>query len=315
MIAAEIMDKAVDVYKSSFWRQMAWAAVFYVAAIIIGITLGVVSIFVVGLAVGLYAAYGVDDLNVFPIIGLSLVVLWIPLLLLVQAASSTGHILLAKPEFFGRKVKILEAGLFKIFLRVLSALLAQIIFAVPFFIVAGGVILAFIASVGNFFILESLLAFLAFVGLIVVIALSYLAYSHVFSLSISVAIFEDHYFFGTIKRSWELIKTDFFRTLGIQLIWFIAIMVASSAVQGVFSILIQLATMLTGAIPGLFIVGIIVSLIGLFAVPALSTLLVAPLDGIMQATIYFNQRVKNEGFDVELRLDKLLQEGKDNELL
>ncbi|MCL1844792.1 MAG: hypothetical protein FWF77_02700 [Defluviitaleaceae bacterium] len=308
MNAAEIMDKVVDVYKKSFWRQMAWAAIFYVAAFFGTMIFAFITVFLLSFVTIFLVTAGMDDANVFGVFGLAVVALLLPLFLLWQATTSTGHILLAKPEFYGYRKKIFEAGLLKVILRVLTALLAQILFAVPFFIVAAAALIVFLTSVENFFIMESPVAFFSFLALIAAIGLGYLAYSHVFSLSVAVAIFEDCYFFGTIKRSWELVKTDFFRTLGIRTIWFIVVMVVSSTIQGAFQLLTQLSVLIAGAVPWFVIITFFVALFAVFIGPAVAGLLTAPLDGIMQVSIYFNQRIKNEGFGVELRLEKLLHE-------
>ncbi|MCL2356513.1 MAG: hypothetical protein FWC70_05030 [Defluviitaleaceae bacterium] len=309
MNAAEVMDKVVDVYKRSFWKQMAWAAVFYVGVLGGGFFALIVGIFVTAFLIGLLAAFDLGGgANALAIVGISAVILIIPLFLFWQTATGTGHILLAKPELYGFKVKIFDREFFKVVLRVFTALLAQILFTIPFFIVATGAVLAFIASVGNFFITESLSAFFGFLTLLAVLGLGSLMYSHVFSLAVPAAIFEELYFFGAIKRSWELIKTDFFRTLGIRTIWVVVAVIVSTSVQGAFSLVNSAFSLLAGTVPMLFILSFFVTMFTGLAGPAISSIITAPLDGLMQAVIYFNQRIKNEGFDVELQLNKLLHE-------
>lgn len=308
MNAAEIMDKVVDVYKESFWKQIAFAAVFYIVAFIGGIIMGIAGIFFIALVMGAVVGTGFYGANFFAIVGLFALVLMLPLILFWQAATATGHIVLAKQALYGFKIKIFDRGLLKILLRVITALLAQIIFAIPYFIVAIASFLVFVTMVDNFFIFESLLAFFGLTGLIAAIGFGYLAYSHVFSLSVPVAVFEDRYFFGTIRRSWELVKTDFWRMLGIRMLWFGVIAIITSSLQAIFSMINSLVGLLAGTIPVFFILAFFVMMFTGFVGPALATMLTSPMDGLMQATIYFNQRVKNEGFDVEMRLDKLLFE-------
>jgi vacuolar-type H+-ATPase subunit I/STV1 len=137
------------------------------------------------------------------------------------------------------------------------------------------------------------------------VAFVYLALSNVFSISIAVAVYERRYFFGTIKRSWQLVKNDFWNILRIRTMWYLVIFAVMVSAIGMFVLLMSILNAVVGAVSIFGIVGMgLISLFGFLGMLAAS-LLSAPLDGIMQAMIYFNQRMKTEGFDIELRLVKL----------
>jgi hypothetical protein len=182
-------------------------------------------------------------------------------------------------------------------------LLAQVILFIPFtaaviFIVYSSVnALERVQFITDIPILWVIGFFAAFLGTI----FAYLAYSNIFSLS----AYERRYFFDTIRRSWQLVKYNFWKILGVRVIWYLVTAAVLLSVQGAFYLIIALWTALAGTISTGWMVGfavlMLLSLVGM----VLANLLVAPLDGIMQSMIYFNQRMKTEGFDIELRLVKL----------
>ena len=137
------------------------------------------------------------------------------------------------------------------------------------------------------------------------LVIGYWVFSNIFSLSVAVAIFERQMFFSAISRSWQLIKGNFWGIFGVRTIWALAVLAISYAAQGVLSLF------------NIFMGGIIgfggSTLIGLYA--ALSVLVglisfvisfaVMPLEGILHASIYFNQRIKKEGLDIDDAIEGL----------
>ncbi|MCL2388418.1 MAG: hypothetical protein FWC89_12865 [Defluviitaleaceae bacterium] len=304
MNAAELMDKVLDVYKKSFWMQIAFAAIImvvgFVAIFVVVFVLTFALIF--GLGIGVVADAG-EWYYIAMILGMGLLLL--PLFLLWQAFSSSGHILLSRQAFYGHKVRLGHMGLTRVLLRVATSLLAQIILMIPFILVSVAVLYALFIIASEFLLVHEwqFLVFTFFV--IFLLSFLYLVYSHVFSLAIPVAVLEQKHFFATITRSFQLIRPDFWRVFGIRAIWFLVVFAFSSTAQGVFMILNMGIEWLanTAGMGWMALMMITGSLSWLITIAV--SLLSAPLEHIMMALLYFNQRMKNEGLDLEIKLEKL----------
>jgi len=299
MNAAELMDKVFDIYKKSFWNQVAFAAIISIVnigVIFIATTVLMVA-FLALVATGLSLPSPADDVPGMLLLGVVIIIL--PFALIWQVFSALGHILLSRQAFYGYRTSIADMGIFKVFFRVLSVVFALLFVAIPFVAVAFGFIMAFVAFPGG-------LAFSG-VGIVFLLALGfgYLLLANMFSLSIAVAAFERRYFFGALMRSWQLVKPNFWRVFGVRTAWMFSIFAFSFSAQGIFTLLGMLITLVAGTAP----IGVLFSFFGIiftsFIGPMVAAMLVAPLDGIMQSLLYFNQRMKHEGFDLELRLEKL----------
>ncbi|MCL2215729.1 MAG: hypothetical protein FWB91_01785 [Defluviitaleaceae bacterium] len=304
MNAAELFDRAIDVYKKSFWRQLAFAAIVGVLAFAGLIFLGIILAFVLTFVFAVVPVTGGNSAAFLSFIIMVLVLA--PLLLLWQAASSTGHIILAKQAFYGHTVKFHLQGIARIAWRVFTVLLAQTLIILPFIIVLFGLV-SLLFPVWDELIFMPWDVFpwvsvLIFVGLI---AFGYLALTNVFALSLTVAIFEEKHFFSAIKQGWWLIKGEFWRILGVRAMWYLMIFAASFALQGMF-ILARDAMAVFSETTGFAMFGFGL-LLGLFSSIAsiFATFALTPLDGILQTVIYFNQRIKKDGLDIEIVLEKL----------
>jgi hypothetical protein len=200
-------------------------------------------------------------------------------------------------------------------------LLAQAIIIVPFVIVFILIVFVAVSQLdGIVYFMQSgslsagafLLNRLPWVVLIIVLSIAvfvgFFVFTNIFSLSVAVAVFERRYFFGTIARSWELVKPEFWRILGVRTIWIFVTSAISISSSGVFSLAMMAWTLLSDFMPiGVGIIGsLFLMLITNFIGPAVIALITMPLDGILQALIYFNRRIKSEGLDLEIRLEKLV---------
>ena len=273
MNAAELLDRAVDIYKKSFWMQLAFGAIIWAVGIVALFFLGFALMFVlviVGIALDGLFLYNEPSMVA---IGLGVVAMVIPLLLTWESLAACGHILLAGKVIRGEKATLVKLGLSKAVFRIIGAVFAQFLMALPFTILMIGVL--YVAATFHW----------GFALFLVPLLLAFVIFANAYCLAVSVAAFENKTMFGAIFRSWELVKTDFWRIFGLRALWYIIALFMSTFVQGVVG--------LAGGAAG-----------GILA-PVLATLLIQPMNGIFQATIYFNQRVKNEGYDIELRLERL----------
>jgi len=310
MTTAELMDRAIHVYKKSFGRQLGFAAIWGIVSYLAFFLIGIVAAIVIAIFALSFSA--ITPLNYTATSGIFSAMLLIaaivlPLVLLWQSVSAAGHILISKSAFYGRKENLPVGQLPRIALRVFGALIAQALASVPFILL----IYAGFASGFFSFLLYATPWFtpLLFALLSLVLLISFLLYLNMFSLSVAVAAFERKTFFNALMRSWELIRGEFWKVAGMRLLWIVIIGVIASSVSGLFIF----ASAFAGLLSGLFdfaiddaVFGIITAVSGLLSFAVMFA--ITPLDGIFQATLYFNQRIKKEGLDIEARLEKLLAE-------
>jgi len=306
MNAAEMLDRVFDVYKKSFWKQMGYAAIvgmvsssamaFFIwgfAMLIMGVTFSAVFFFGGNLAVGIMVLVS------------ALVIL--PFIFLWMGAVSTGSILLSRQAFLGYKIKLPTYRLINVIGRSASAAAAQFIVMVPYIAVVGGFLYVFfrfapyvdvVWMMRVYYVFSALLILAALVGLFI--------YTHIFSLAVAVAVNERVLFFNAIRRSITLVKPDFWRLLGVRTIWVFIIGAISLSTQGVVSMVPILIEAFIGGTHALMPLTLFLQVVVmLFSV--ILTFALMPLDGILVAMIYFNQRIKYEGLDIEIGIDKLYE--------
>ena len=305
MNSAEVLDRVFETYKRSFGKQLLYS-------LIVG-AIGFGGMFFLGIFGGTMLAYALMTLNTSFIIGASIILsLLLVLFLFWSAAASTGHLLLSKPAFYGKPVALPQGELGKTILRVVSAVIAQLLLSIPFFIIFIALIYVLFSTVlfspvFDMFVIYPLLAMITFVGAFSIIGLVggflYVLYTNFFFLVVSVAVFEKKIFFGSLQRAWELIQGDFWRILGIRTLWFVIIAVITNSAAGIL--------LLSDLFISLFAAGANAGLI-YFGISAFMNILsigiafvAAPLRGIMPAVIYFNQRIKKEGLGIEIQIERL----------
>ena len=305
MNTAELMDRAVHVYKKSFGKQLAFAAIFGVISYLASIFLLIILI-AFGATFAVFATAPLFDTTVgggavlgMILLGLAII---LPFAFLWYAVSSAGHIVIAGPAFFGYSAKIPVGQLPRIACRIFGALIAQAIASLPF---VGLVVLGAWSGFAGFMMYNAPWI-LVLLSLILVVA--FLVYLNVFSLAVAVAVFERKTFFNALGRSWQLIRGEFWKVAGTRLIWTLVVIVIGMSLSGGLALVNVLVTLLVTTLDlgmaGIMIATITSMIVGLLSIA--TAFLVAPLSGVFYTTLYFNQRIKKEGFDIEVRLERLL---------
>ena len=303
MNVAQIMDRAVEAYKKSFWKQLAYAAVigvvFFVAVFVVSII--VVAIFIAGLF---------DGESVVGVL-VVLITVYLPLILLWLGISSAGHILFTRQALIGHLVYLPKLKLHQLAFRALTAIIALALVFLP---IAALLIYIFWSSI-VFFVDVFFLTDFSTLGLVLILLVSslvviaFLLVENMFALSITVAMFERRLFFGALFRSWELVRDNFFKIFAARVLWYLVGVGFALAAQGLLFLFWALVGVLFGTMPPalsilLIPIGIITTIFPIFV-----SFAQMPMDGIMRAVIYFNQRIKKEGLDIELKLHMMWQRG------
>lgn len=287
--AAELYDRVFDIYKKTFAKQLGYAAVVGLASVF-SLGLLVLGITIVSLTVspaGFSSAGTVTAISMISVI--------VPFVLIWQAASSAGAILFSRQAFLGERIKLPTQDLFRIICRAAGALFAQLILAVPYLAIAGGFVYFLFQYIPAFgYLWLSRVYMVLFIALLAVCVAGFFIYMHVFSLAIAAAVNERVSFFEAVRRSFVLIKNDFWRLFGLRVLWFVMILVLAASAQGVLALLPVIAGWFAaGWDSSVRLLQMLQFLTGLLSVAV--TFALGPLDGILTAVIYFNQRMKREG--------------------
>jgi len=301
MTTAELMDRTIDIYKKSFGKHIAFASI---AGVVYAIVAFFATIFLV-LGATFFTNLSVQFSDTATGAFLSAMFIWVviilPMFFLWLSLSSAGHILLSRQSFYGHRARLAVGQLPRVVGRILGALVAIAIACMPFVV--------FLSLTAASQISEYLLYDYPWVLLIssVLFVACFAIYTNIFSLSIAVAVCENKTFVSAVLRSWDLIKGEFWKIAGVRLLWFISVLVILVSGIGALGLINVLVVFLLGLANlgdiGMVLAGInyLITGVGTLAI----VLAILPLDGIFHATLYYNQRIKKEGLDIEIRLGRL----------
>ncbi len=111
-----------------------------------------------------------------------------------------------------------------------------------------------------------------------------------------------------IRRSWELVKHNYWKVFASMILFFLSVMALRTSLESlvslVTSILYLVLRLLGGRIPFMEFV-LYISYQIQMPLFLLSMAVIAPIYTIMMTMLYFNQRIKNEGFDMRIRLREI----------
>lgn len=301
MNAATLMDRVFDLYKPAFKVHIGFAVIMRILSVILSFTGIILMVMGVGVNEFIGIGYGMTTAVVAMLVTiLPLYVIWVYL-------SQAGHIFIAKQVFYGETIELPFADTIRATFRVMAAVLAQLILSIPWLLMLGVIIYSMVAQITIVYVFLINLAMWQIFVVLFSIAFLYLVYANIFALSIPVAIFERRLFFATVTRSLQLMQGDFWKILGLRVLWFVLVYLFTISAQGLVVTAIGLFTAIGG---GVFDTVAMAELwmntnntqvlIGLLA-----GVVLAPLEGIMTALIYFNQKIKKEGLDIEIGLTQL----------
>jgi len=306
MNAAALMDRVFDLYKATFKMQIAFSLIIGIISFILMMILGIAMVVVTIGAIGITAGVGgVADEYAAVLMAVTLVLLgMLPLYMAWIYLSASGHILISKQAFYGEVPRLPFRELFSAFLRIMSAGLAQIILSLPWVAVIGVMIYFAVAGYGDAFEFIFMIPPWVLVVGSIIYALLYIVYSNIFALSIPAALFEGRVFFGSIVRSLQLMRGDFWRILGLRLLWALLVFLFSYSAQGLVVGVVGILAHSAGTVLAFAELWAATGILQFYASLAVS-ILVGPMEGIMTALIYFNQRIKKDGLDIEIGLSQL----------
>jgi hypothetical protein len=295
----EILDRTTRLYRHNFWTFAGVAAVPMVAMFGVGVpfgaAMGFMGVFKTGQTTITGAVIGLIALAV--LIGL-------PVLLVASVVSQASLTKTAIGTHMGQKIKVREAikSVWPRFWNYLGliVMLALLVVMVPsvviFLSVAGYGALSILVRGGAAF-------FMALVILIVTAALVYMVWRWLcYCMAMSACIVEEKNAWQSIRRANLLSKGTrgriFVMYLLVMAIAFVIAMIADILMLIVIAILTALGGSKFG--PVATVVGLILG----FLARVIMQILIQPVPVIALVLFYFDQRVRKEGYDIELMMEQ-----------
>jgi hypothetical protein len=329
MSITDMLDRTFYLYKQSFTTNLAYLILY---KIIMGVCLGAIAfIVVIPMMIGTVMSEITGRLST------SMIVLTVIFAIVVFIFSFSiaflqygGIIEIASNTYLDKKISPIKilGNTFKNMPKILSVMIAGAVIVLPGLLLFGGGIAGIIYGlkqagemmdprplislgigfspyqifglIGIFILGLGLLAFIIYIGVI-------------FGFAVQAAVLEDMYFFKALWRSKQLINGEFWRIFAKRFLW---MLVNSAIVYSVLSLI------------GLF-VGMFYLLLKFLNVPDETLVLMYPLFQIVQypvriifsilfepvsvifpTLLYYNQRFKREGYDIELEMERIKEQKK-----
>ena len=220
--------------------------------------------------------------------------------------------IVAKQAFFDEKLAVGKA--FKEALRavprMLTAALAVMLVYVPVVAIMCGVAVLAALALESFSIytlsVTGLMAFILMImaaGLVVIFI--FVMVGAFVCMTIPVSLFEKRYGFGALGKSIQLVKTAYFKIIGILILSTLMMMGIQYSLTGIFDVIMMFIPYAASflSLEAVFVLTAL-SYIGMLVGMAV-VLLITPLGVIFVAVLYLNQRVQHDGLDIEVGLEKL----------
>lgn len=314
MSITEMFDKAFYVHKNNIGTSALYMLVANIISVAIGLLVGFISIIPLSLVMinNEMLGYGIVETGIYVRFAI-IFFLFMLLMLSLQYISQSGVILIGSNGFLKQKTDIGKAleGMFKNIPRVLSVILAGALLFAPITAVIVGILIALISNYqltqfipelgGTFYIIGIILCIVAFV-------IWYVFFMTIHAFSIHVAVLEKLTFFKALKRSRELIKGRFWRTLGSVILFSLVVAAISYSIYLILGFIVGIIFLLIGSSgidESLLVTMSMISNLLMYPVQIVVALFIGPISGIFLTIFYYNQRFKKDAYDIELNLTQL----------
>ncbi|WP_432403056.1 glycerophosphoryl diester phosphodiesterase membrane domain-containing protein [Wukongibacter sp. M2B1] len=313
MSYTDVMDKSFNIHKKHMGTSALYLLIFYIISFILSLVLILIGVFSFGfLAFNSLNDFQEDlltrNMGIGSIITFtSIFVIIFLFMYLFKAIKEVGIIDIASRGILDKKVRLENAigQAFKNIPVVLSVLLAYSIILIPFMPIVGGLgYLTFrLDLIENF---DQFSVWMIVLGLGILCIYGYLTTIYMFT--IQAAVVEKLYFFKALRRSRMLVKGCFWRLLGVNILFSITVLAITYSIYSILGILGGLLYIVIKSFSSDESTMTILMMIGnLLRLPlqVLFSLFISPLTGIFLTTLYYNQRFKKEGYNIQLKLEKL----------
>lgn len=301
---SEIMDRSIDVLRKHLKNIVLYTLVY-------GMIYGTgVSFLIFGGAIFIGLSVAIMPSMVLPVIFFAAVGI---IAGVMAMASRAGIIKISNQVFSDEKVGLGEAlgATFKNLHKILGIFLIEVVLFLPIGAVFGGIIYFIIRSIDTAFI-AAVSYNLRGIVLVILLVLTILAflfvfkmYTTLFSFCLQLVVIEKKGIIVSIKRSFGLIKKNFWRIFGITILMGLTIYAIQSSLTSFLTLLLSLLYLLIKflKLPLDYITFINITFsMANWPISIISWLIITPIGTIMTTLLYYNQRFKGEGYDLLLRL-------------
>lgn len=304
---SEIMDKSIDILKK-YIKTIILFALCYGIIVFIGV-------FILILLGSIFAVLSTKPGSGYLTFGIIIFFSAI-LIIAISQTYNVGFIKISAQDFTKERVD-LEGGIkasFMSFPKVLGITAVTVFIFLPIALLIIGIFYLLYKGFGEaFFTYGSLLSVKASSIIITLIAvigslLIFFAYNTVLAFSIHAAVIEKKGVFASLKRSYVLVKRNFWRIFGTLLLISLTTYAFRSSIESFFVMVVNLIYLILRFFnikpDYITVISFTLSIVR-WPLTAFFSLVVTPIGTIMTSLLYFNQRFKKEGYDLVLRLREI----------
>jgi hypothetical protein len=301
---SEVMDRAVDILrkyiKTTLMLTFGYGAI-GIAAVIAFIIIGSI---VLGITFAMSKSTVMLGIMFFLIIAI---------IIAFSLSINVGIIKIANQEFGGEKVlahNVIGDSLKSMF-KVLGILICGLILFIPVAAVFSGIIYVLIkgfkSSLIELDIFRGKEILLIIFSIIVMIAaiIVILAYITMLSFSLHAMTIEKKGVIGSIRRSYGLVRHDFWKMFGCIILFSLTIYGIRASLDSFFGVVGGVIFLVLKAMNAeqdfMSFITMLVSIMN-WPLALISWLIISPIATNMISLLYFNQRFKKEGYDLILKL-------------
>jgi len=311
MSIPEMFDKAFYIHRKHIGTSALYMLVVSLISTAVGLLIGFLSILPLFMFVMSNEMFGYGVLETGTYIKFAIIAfLFILLMSTLQYISHSGIILIGSNSFLNKRNDIGSAleGMFKNIPRVLSVVLAGALLFLPVAAVLVGIIIVLIKNYQiTQFISPNIFYLIGIIASSCALAIWYVFFMTIHVFSIHVAILEKLTFFKALKRSRELVKGRFWRTLGSYLLFLIVVSIVTYSIYTIVGLIFGIIILLLKSMDFNELI-ISLSLLGnllLYPIQIIISIFIGPLAGIFLTIFYYNQRFRKDAYDIELNLMQL----------
>lgn len=307
MSISEVLDKSIDVLKRHI-KPIVLFALCYGIIMFIGI-------FILILLGSIFAVLAARPGSGYFLLG-TIIFFSIILIISVSQTYNVGLIKISTQDFANEFVD-LEGGIKTSFMSIPKVLgittVAAFIFLPIALVLIGGFYLLYKSYGDAFFAYERIVAgetgyiVLTLIAIAISILMFYL-YNTILAFSLHAMVIEKKGVFASIKRSYELVKVNFWKIFGVIVLISLVTYAFRTSIESFFVMIVNflyLVLRLFNIKPDYIAVISFTLSIVKWPLDIFFTLIVAPIGTIMTSLLYFNQRFKKEGYDLVLRLREI----------
>lgn len=312
MSLSEIMDRSIEILKKYIKTIIIFNLAYWV--IIFSVIFGVT---IVG---GILTVIAIEFELSWLLIGSVFFILAIGVFAFIMS-SKIGLIKISSQEFLEEKVYASQAigSSLKKTIKISLVLLLEILLFVPVALVFIGVgYLIYNRFQKSMLFLgifdKNELTLIILISVVALLAiLTIIAYITILSFSFHALAIEDRGPLTALKRSYYLVKGDFFKILGYIILFNLSIYAITISVQSFIGILASIIYFILKFLTverDLITYATVVYGYSQWPISILTGLVISPLGTIMITQLYYNQRFIKEGYDIVLMLNKIEKDEK-----